>query len=817
MSDNNKKLVNLSSLEILAKGLDQRAAEKIQELATKLESEIQVVDEKFGGKKFVFLTTAEYNVLSDAQKNDSSIVYNIIDAVDTSHEHENKDYLDGIENTIQSLDSKITSKADSDHKHDDLYCTVSKMQDVEAAIEELGDALEQQATDTSGAIQEATSAVTTTILNDMLGGKKLVYLTEADYNALTEEQKNDEGIIYNITDAESADHEHENLEFLNKLQPVTFKIGNAIRELNYDNAAIEISLEDIGVNGEGHDHDGRYYTETEVDGLLAQKSNEGHNHHGDYYQKSEIESKIGTINTALAGKSDDDHTHPELGIDNINSSIENMGDEIEVISGQMVTINNNITALSTSKSDTTHKHDDLYVKSADVENAVNIEKDRAMGVESALQTAIDSKAPAVHTHENLYYDKTTVDNKIGAVSDEVGSNKTALEGQIAASASTTLTSAQQYADNAITALVDSAPEAMNTLNELAKAINNNKGVYDAYIEEHAAAMTALEAAIKKYADDKDSALHTTISAEIDADVKAEKDRAELAESGLQSAIDGKSPIGHNHNDLYYTITNATNLKAELQKEIDDDVKAEADLRLAADNELQTAINGKANSSHGNHVPEVEAANNAKFLRNDNSWATVTPANIGAAEAEHGNHVPAFGAVNNATFLRNDGAWYKVTPADIGASASGHNHNDIYYTESEINTKLEAISTTVDSNHATAMAEAAKKAEKDHVHDMADISETFADISPVAGKLVLTTDRIQYATDVTVQTEIVFPAVSLYTELHVFFESTENMSLVLPDNCKWRVGANLDTGSSYELIAKYNPKTGIWLVNILVYS
>ncbi len=37
----------------------------------------------------------------------------------------------------------------------------------------------------------------------------------------------------------------------------------------------------------------------------------------------------------------------------------------------------------------------------------------------------------------------------------------------------------------------------------------------------------------------------------------------------------------------------------------------------------------AQASHGNHVPATETANNAKFLRNDNTWQTVTPANIGA--------------------------------------------------------------------------------------------------------------------------------------------------------------------------------------------
>ena len=33
--------------------------------------------------------------------------------------------------------------------------------------------------------------------------------------------------------------------------------------------------------------------------------------------------------------------------------------------------------------------------------------------------------------------------------------------------------------------------------------------------------------------------------------------------------------------------------------------------------------------HGNHVPKLESANNSRFLRNDNTWQTVTPGNIGA--------------------------------------------------------------------------------------------------------------------------------------------------------------------------------------------
>ena len=91
-----------------------------------------------------------------------------------------------------------------------------------------------------------------------------------------------------------------------------------------------------------------------------------------------------------------------------------------------------------------------------------------------------------------------------------------------------LADAKNYADQQITALVDSAPDAMNTLNELAEAINANKGVYDAYVEQHAQAMAQQKA---------------DLQAEIDADVKvvndalnAEKERVAGVEANFEGRI-----------------------------------------------------------------------------------------------------------------------------------------------------------------------------------------------------------------------------------------------------------------------------------------
>ena len=48
--------------------------------------------------------------------------------------------------------------------------------------------------------------------------------------------------------------------------------------------------------------------------------------------------------------------------------------------------------------------------------------------------------------------------------------------------------------------------------------------------------------------------------------------------------------------------------------------------------------GAAAKSHGNHVPATQSADNKKFLRNDNTWQVVSPANIGAVPIDTGGNI-----------------------------------------------------------------------------------------------------------------------------------------------------------------------------------
>jgi len=78
---------------------------------------------------------------------------------------------------------------------------------------------------------------------------------------------------------------------------------------------------------------------------------------------------------------------------------------------------------------------------------------------------------------NLYYTAARADSRITAILQDDDTFAAASATNIASSESI-----KAYVDTAISNLVDSAPDALNTLNELAAAINDDAAVYDTIIE-----------------------------------------------------------------------------------------------------------------------------------------------------------------------------------------------------------------------------------------------------------------------------------------------------------------------------------------------
>lgn len=100
---------------------------------------------------------------------------------------------------------------------------------------------------------------------------------------------------------------------------------------------------------------------------------------------------------------------------------------------------------------------------------------------------------------------------------------------------------------------------------------------------------------------------------------------------------------------------------------------------------------------------------------------------------------------------------------------------------------------------------------DNIIDKLTVEVVQIDI--VDGKLSLTDDKYQKA-NIVDGTEILFPEVNEFTEIHLYFSAESDMNIIFPD-CKWRVEPAIEAGSSYEIVAVYN--TIEWLVNVVVYS
>ena len=120
--------------------------------------------------------------------------------------------------------------------------------------------------------------------------------------------------------------------------------------------------------------------------------------------------------------------------------------------------------------------------------AITAEEARARAAEQANAAAL-TKLNGLDTVEGSV--AKSIKDALDPVKTNVSANGdaiTALQGKVAANAkaitdgdAATLKSAKQYADKAISDLIDSAPEDRNTLNKLSEAIKANKDVYDGYV------------------------------------------------------------------------------------------------------------------------------------------------------------------------------------------------------------------------------------------------------------------------------------------------------------------------------------------------
>ena len=130
-------------------------------------------------------------------------------------------------------------------------------------------------------------------------------------------------------------------------------------------------------------------------------------------------------------------------------------------------------------------------KSADLNASVEALEAKDTELQTAIDNEVQARTNAIATLNGADTVEGSVAKKIKDVVDPVKADVESLQTDVAANTASInainnettgiLANAKKYADGKITALVDSAPEAMNTLGELATAIQNHNDVYDAYV------------------------------------------------------------------------------------------------------------------------------------------------------------------------------------------------------------------------------------------------------------------------------------------------------------------------------------------------
>ena len=161
-------------------------------------------------------------------------------------------------------------------------------------------------------------------------------------------------------------------------------LAAAVGKVLWDKIVDAVSA--LGTHKSSADHDGRYYTETEMDTKLGGKSSTGHTHDDRYYTESEI-------NTKLDGKSNTNHGHSGM-----------------LVTGDVV---DNCTSTATNKPLSAKQGKTLWDKITDAVSALATHKssgdhDGRYYTESEINTKLGGKSDTSHNHDSSYVKKHTV-------------------------------------------------------------------------------------------------------------------------------------------------------------------------------------------------------------------------------------------------------------------------------------------------------------------------------------------------------------------------------------------------------------------------
>ena len=117
---------------------------------------------------------------------------------------------------------------------------------------------------------------------------------------------------------------------------------------------------------------------------------------------------------------------------------------------------------------------------------------------------------------------------------------------------------------------------------------------------------------------------------------------------------------------------------------------------------------------------------------------------------------------------------------------------------------------ISQTYSYGIAESIGDGQSEQTGDKGETGES--DTTPIVDStLNLTTDKYQ-TTTMENNTTIVLPTVDTFTEINLFFDTTEALTLIFP-SIKWQTTPNIEADSSYEFIFTY--VNGTWLGGYIV--
>ena len=364
-----------------------------------------------------------------------------------------------------------------------------------------------------------------------------------------------------------------------------------------------------------HDHDGRYYTESETDGLLAGKASVSHDHDGRYYTESEM-------NALLAGKSDVGHEHDWRYYKKSETDV-----------------------LLAGKSDTGHDHDGRYYTNMEVNRFLDAiwrelagkaveghNHDERYYTETEVNQFLDElwdelagKAAADHDHDGRYYTESETDALLAGKSDAghdhdgryytESETDALLAGKAAASHDH---DGRYYTESEIDLALDGIDQALAGKADVSHTHDDRY-----YTESETDALLAGKAAASH---DHDGRYYTESETDAllagKADVSHTHDDRYYTESETDALLAGKSDTGHDHDGRYYTESETDALLTGKS-----DTGHDHDGRYYTESETDTLLAGKADAghTHSNYVQKAGDTMSGNLIFQDDKYLRLVPA------------------------------------------------------------------------------------------------------------------------------------------------------------------------------------------------